>query len=172
MFITSISHCVELVAQVALKRLDDAHSLKGSAAAAGGGGGGAAAAGGGGGAAAAGGSGVGGGGRGGEISNNERLSNELYTFFPVQENYFQRQDILISGSLGSESITKVTFMFWCHIQTSSSQDFIHFIGTSVTGRSEFHPNWRGQSSHHYAGDYPGPTAHRCPHFQACFFKNI
>ena len=100
MFITSISHCVELVAQVALKRLDDAHSLKGSAAAAGGGGGGAAAAGGGGGAAAAGGSGVGGGGRGGEISNNERLSNELYTFFPVQENYFQRQDILISGSPG------------------------------------------------------------------------
>ena len=113
MFITSISHCVELVAQVALRRLDDAHSLKGSAAAAGGGG---AAAGG-----AGGGGGVGGGGWG-EISNNERLSNELYTFFPVQENYFQRQDILISGSLGSESITKVTFMFWCHIQTSF--DFI------------------------------------------------
>ena len=45
----------ELVAQVALRRLDDAHSLKGSAAA----------------------SGVGGG--GGEISNNERLSNALFS---------------------------------------------------------------------------------------------
>ena len=115
MFITSISHCVELVAQVALRRLDDAHSLKGSAAA---GGGGAAAGG------AGGGGGVGGGG-GGEISNNERLSNELYTFFPVQENYFQRQDILISGSPG------VCHESYFYVLVSHIRDCSHITSANI-----------------------------------------
>ena len=105
------------MAQVALRRLDDAHSLKGSAAA----------------------SGVGGG--EGEISNNERLSNALYTFSQVEENYFQRQNILISGSPGvcHESYFYVLVAYYyliLHMKFNPRVSHLTFANTVNSSRSQ------------------------------------
>ena len=114
-FFNTFTNCFFLncfFSEVASMRLDDAHSLKGSTAA---------------------------GER--EISNNERLSNALSTFFTVEENYFQRQNILISGSPGvcHESYFYVLVAYYyliLHMKFNPRVSHLTFANTVNSSRSQ------------------------------------